>query len=53
MASNSVDWPTIERDFGARVAGAGGRLRGFETKPQVPISDIVGDGRLHGVTPKL
>jgi len=48
MASNSVDWPTIERDFGALVAGAGGRLRGFETKPQVKISEIVGKGRLSG-----
>jgi hypothetical protein len=48
MASNSVDWPTIERDFGALVAGAGGRLRGFETKPQVKISEIVGEGRLSG-----
>jgi hypothetical protein len=53
MASNTVDWPTIERDFGALVEGAGGRLRGFETKPQTPISEIVSDGRLSGAAPKL
>ncbi|KAJ1467203.1 hypothetical protein T484DRAFT_3631779 [Baffinella frigidus] len=42
-----VDWPTIERDFGAIVEGAGARLMSFETKPQTAIAAIVGDGRLH------
>lgn len=51
--ASSVDWPTIERDFGALVEGAGGRLMGFETPPQVPVAAIVGDGRLTGPVMQL
>ena len=44
--ARSVYWPTIERDFGALVEGAGGHMMGFEVRAQLPITAIEGKHKL-------